>query len=139
MSKYGEPEIYSRFLRNRWIKTKQARTVIHTNAFMPRKNSLTEREEVSCFETQNLDNNSIKKISHENQILLNNKPPIGHCSILEQYFLWDKLSLDRNYIPERHIDIIGWESYPSKEDIKELASQLAEISSDNIIVYELNA
>jgi hypothetical protein len=133
MSKYGKPEIYSRFLRHDWVKEQNTR--IHHKAFMPSPNDNKNREEVSCFETQNLDNDAIRQISRENQILPNNKPPVGHCSIIEQYFLWDKLSLDRNYIPERHIDIIGWEVYPSKEDIKELASQLAEISSDIIIIY----
>jgi len=137
MSKYGEPEIYSRFLRKDWIK--ENNTKVHFKAFLPTENKTTHRFEVSCFETQLLDIEQIKQIFRINNILPNNKPPIAHCSIPEKDFLSEKLSIDRNYEPERHVDLIGWEKYQSKEDRNEISSLLAEISSDIINIYEDNA
>jgi len=134
MSKYGEPEIYSRFLKKEWVKENNSR--IHSNAFIPDPKSTT-RLEISCFETQMLSNREILQIAINNNITPNQRLPFGHCSIAWSNFLFDKLQIDRNYIPERHIDIVGWEKYNGKEEIKCLAMQLAEISSKKIHIYEL--
>ena len=133
MSKYGNPEIYSRFLRNKWMKVNNTR--IHPNAFQPRNHPQTEILEVSCYETQGLDVADIQKIHNDNNILLNRKPPMGHCSIPESKFPSNELSLDKNYSPDRHINFVGWEKYSSKEDRKELATQLAEEASKDIAIY----
>lgn len=133
MSKYGNPEIYSRFLRADWLKESNSR--VHSNAFNCSKNKNTERLEVSCFETQGLNTLQIQEIASTNNITLNMKPPVGCCSIQQTDFPFDKLEIDANYIPDRHIDLIKWENYPSKEDYKEITSLLAEIASNDIQIF----
>lgn len=125
MSKYGTPEIYSRFLRKDWLRA--SNTFVHTNAFEPRLNKINERLEVSCFETQCLNSDDVKNIAISNNISLNNKLPIGFCSILDYDFPFEIISFDKNYSPERHIDIIGWEN--SKIDQKVISTILADKAS----------
>lgn len=139
MSKYGEPEEYSRFLRADWLS--KSNTEVKLKAFLPRENLHTQRLEISCFETQNLDINSIKNIFVDNNILLNNKPPFAHSTIKENNFIeishnYSIIKLDKNYIPDRHIDIIGWEEHKDDElKLKSIATDIAESSSKCIVVY----
>ena len=125
MSKYGSPEVYSRFLRKDWLRA--SNTIVHTKAFEPRLNNETGRLEVSCFETQLLNTSEVENIARDNNILLNNKLPVGFCSILENDFPFDIILLDKNYIPDRHIDIVGWEN--NKLDQKEISTILADKAS----------
>lgn len=133
MSKYGKPEIYSRFLRKDWVKYRNSR--IHTRAYIPTENSKKSTLELSCYETQGLDVEGIQEIHRSNIIMLNRKSPMGHCSIQADNFPSDKLSLDKNYTPERHINIVGWEKHQSKEDRNLIAAQLAEEATKDITIY----
>jgi hypothetical protein len=133
MSKYGAPEIYTRFLREENIKENNSR--IHWKAFKPDPNNESGRLEVSCYESQGLNKAQIKKIAEINNITPNNKFPHGHCSIREIDFPLKDINIEKNYIPERHIDIIGWEKYSSKEESKAISALLAEISSELIVIY----
>jgi hypothetical protein len=133
MSIYGNPEIYARFLRNDWLRANNTR--VHHKAYQPVRNIENDRSEVSCYETQGFSIEQICQIFRNYNITLNNKQPAGHCSILESDFPHNLLEIDRNYVPDRHIDIIGWEKYNSKEDIIELKTILAESASKNITIY----
>ncbi len=130
MSKYGSPEEYARFLRKRFLKSDNTR--VATNAFIPSPNKNTGRLEVSCFEVQGLNKSLIKNIATTNSISPNNKPPAAYSVIFEEDFPNEIIKLEKNYVPDRHIDLIGWERYDSKELQKQVAMQLAEISSKNI-------
>ncbi|MBM2813802.1 MAG: hypothetical protein HW421_564 [Ignavibacteria bacterium] len=136
MSKYGTPEIYSRFLRENNLKDSNSR--VHWKAFFPDTNEINQRLEVSCYETQCIDISEVKEIASKNNVRPNKKFPHGHCSINESDFPADEIDIEKNYIPERHIDIIGWEGKPNFEDKKFVATILAEISSENIIIYDEN-
>lgn len=131
MSKYGKPEIYSRFLRNNWIKENNTR--IHYSAFEPRKNIDSNRLEVSCFETQGISSNDVKYLALKNDITLNGKLPVGFCCIEENDFPFNFLQINKNYIPERHIDLIGWKE--DKLSQKEVATILAETASKIIEIF----
>lgn len=133
MSIYGTPEEYSRFLRKDWID--KDNNVIKAKAFLPPNRIIESVLEVSCFETQYLTIDEIQNLATINNITLNSKPPVGHCTIEEKDFPFKHLSLDRNYIPERHINIVGWNRYPNKEDRIELATILAVKSSCKILKY----
>jgi|GEM_PF-4042133 len=131
MSKYGSPEKYSRLLRSDWLKENNTR--IHYNAFEPRKNKDDNRLEVSCFETQGISSNEVKDLALKNEITLNGKLPVGFCSIEENDFPFDLINIDKNYNPERHIDLVGWTD--NKLNQKEVATLLAEKASNMIEIF----
>lgn len=125
MSKYGTPEIYTRFLRKDWLKSKFP--FIHYTAFMPdfRYSPL----ETSCYETQGLSIKEIEKMCEELNIKPNNKKPVGQCSIYESEFPFSNIDIDKNYNPERHINLVGWEKHIDKSAKILIASELANIAS----------
>ncbi len=134
MSEYGSPEEYARFLRKRFLKNNNTR--VATDAFMPSFNEKNNRLEVSCFEVQGLNQSQIIDIAVNNSISPNNKAPAAYSVIFENEFPKEKIQIDKNYNPLRHIDLIGWEKYNSKELQKQVAMELAEISSKNIHLLE---
>jgi hypothetical protein len=133
MSKYGSPEQYSRFLRKDWLKKDNTR--VHWKAYYPDQNNINSRLEVSCYETQNMNLKEIIDIAEKNNIRPNSKFPLGHSTIIEKDFPINEVDIEKNYIPERHIDIIGWDRFPNYEDKKLIASLLAEKATNDIIIY----
>ena len=131
MSKYGLPEEYTRFLRNEWLK--DANTRIHHKAFLPIINHTKERLEVSCFETQKLSKEEIINITLENKI--NDGKSAGHATIHEEKFPFSKIKIDKDYTPERHVTLIDWKRYVEKQEIKNIAQELADISAREITLY----
>jgi hypothetical protein len=127
-SNYGTPFELGRFLRNDWLKESNSR--IHLNAFLPPENILGSME-ISCFEVQNLSTDEVFTLADDNEppILLNQKPPVGFGVLSEQDFARTALRLDFDDKPPRHVNIIGWENFPNKEDCKLQATTLAEYAS----------
>jgi len=131
-SNYGSPFELGRFLRSDELKDNSTR--IHQKAFMPPERIGSTSLEVSCFEVQNLNHAQILALADENTppILLNKKPPVGYGVIFEEEFSKSPLLLDFDDVPRRHVNIKGWEQFPSKEDKQLQASILAEAASKHI-------
>ena len=132
MSKYGFPELYSRFLSKSNLKDQNKR--IHFRAFKYNESKITGRKEVSCFETQGLNIEDIKtKIIKKNNITAQQKEPIAQANFDKKIVDKINLEIDCNYNPERHINLVGWEQCKSKEDEIAICTYLAENSF--LIVY----
>lgn len=99
----------------------------------PPFNSSSNRFEMSCFQSQGLEEQDEINLAFFNNIIRNNKNPGGYC-IIDADRLKSELNLilDFNNVPQRHVDIISWPEAKSARQM--IGLQMAKMIKDNEIV-----
>jgi hypothetical protein len=114
---------FSRFITN--TKYFDKNNEVKATAFRPAQN-LT----FSVFDTDSLNSNDIEKLAvvHSQE----ERPILGHFTILGESYIKHSLKIDYNNKPKRHANIIGWEEKDDddKEKKARILLQRAELTNE---------